>query len=301
MAEPIVSVVIPAYNREEAIIPAIRSVLAQGVEDLEVIVVDDCSTDGTVQAIESLADKRIRLIRHAQNKGEAGARNTGIHAARGTYIAYLDSDDQWLPGKLEAQLRVMRDAQAEVGGVYTLHYRLYQNGHKSIGGRGDIDFESLLTNGASISAGNTLLFRRDLLPLVGDYDENAPLYVDWDWLLRFLKVARLVLIDEPFAVYEKNPFFRKGAILERAFEVFWGKYENDIMALPPKKRRQCMARMYLDIARGYAENESRIKALKYYMKALYQTPLMSAGAYLNMIDGIFGTRFVPWADARING
>lgn len=301
MAQPLVSVVIPAYNRENAIIPAIQSVLDQGVDDIEILVVDDCSTDGTVKAIQTLTDPRINLIQHEKNKGEAGARNTGIHAAKGKYIAYLDSDDQWLPGKLKAQLEVMEKASNDVGGVYTLHYRLYQNGRKSIGGRGHVDFETMLTKGASISAGNTLMFRRDLLSQVGDYDENAPLYVDWDWLLRFLKVANLELIAEPYAIYEKNPYFRRGEILERAMQVFLAKFQSDVDNLPPAKRRECMARMYLDVARGYAENESKLKGLKYYGKALYLTPLMSMGSYLNMVDGVLGTRILSLVDAKVNG
>lgn len=298
MAEPLVSVVIPAYNREKAIIPAIQSVIAQGVDEIEIIVVDDCSTDGTIQSIETLVDGRIRLIKHEKNKGEAGARNTGIHTARGKYIAYLDSDDQWLPGKLKAQLNVMENDKTGLGGVYTLHKRLYQNGCVSIGGHGDIDFETLLIKGASISAGNTLMFRRDLLEQVGDYDEDAPLYVDWDWLLRFVRTSSLKLIPEPYAVYEKNPFFRKGEVLERAVEVFLGKFHADIDALSPKNRRICMARMYLDVARGYAENESRFKGLQFYWKALTLTPMMSAGSYLNMIDGLLGTKFVPFVDSK---
>src|SRR5688572_15976770 len=193
MAQALVSVVIPAYNRENFIKAAVESVQAQDIDDIEIIVVDDCSKDKTVSVVEKMTDPRIRLIKHEQNKGEAGARNTGVRAAQGKYVAYLDSDDTWLPGKLKAQIDVMESASSDIGGVYTLHYRLYQDGRKSVAGhppKGQrLTFENLLVKGASISAGSTLMFKRELYDKVGAYDENAPLYVDWDWLLRLTRLA----------------------------------------------------------------------------------------------------------------
>jgi glycosyltransferase involved in cell wall biosynthesis len=299
MAQPTVSIVIPAYNREGQIERAIQSVLDQDIDNIEILVIDDCSKDNTVAVVESITDNRVTLIKHAKNKGEAGARNTGVKAAKGTYVAYLDSDDYWLPDKLKAQLDVMGSAPDDVGGVYTLHQRLYQNGKISVAGAtsDEVTFTSMLTKGTSISAGNTLLFKRDLFEKVGDYDEKAPLYVDWDWLLRFLKIARLVRIDEPYAVYEKNPYYRPGTLLETARDIFIEKFKQDIDALTPQKRRECLSRINLDIARGYAENESKRKALSYYWKAITLKPSMSAGSYLNMIDGLTGLNFLPYIDS----
>ncbi len=299
MAKLIVSVVIPAYNRENAIARAIHSVIDQGVDNIEIIVVDDCSKDGTVKAIQSIDDNRIKLIQHEKNKGEAGARNTGVKAAKGAYVAYLDSDDYWLPGKLQAQIDYMDKAPDDIGGVYTLHERLYQNGKKSIGGYSSypLDFRKMIVKGISISPGPTFLFRKKLFDKVGDYDETAPLYVDWDWMLRFLKISKLGCIDKAYAVYEKNPAYRSGELLEKAHQIFLSKFQSDIDNLPQKDRNECMARMYLDIARGYAENESKWIALKYYMQALRLTPVMSAGSYLNIFDGLTGLNLLPHVDS----
>src|SRR5688572_2890462 len=92
---PRVSVVIPVFNRPLAVLQAIESVLAQTVQDFELIVVDDGSDDGTPDTLAGLTDPRIRIVRHPQRRGGSAARNTGIRAAAADYVAFLDSDDEW--------------------------------------------------------------------------------------------------------------------------------------------------------------------------------------------------------------
>lgn len=101
---PRVSVVIPVYNREPYIGAAIASVLAQTVQDFELLVIDDGSTDGTRDVVRSFHDERIRLLCHESNRGVASARNAGLDAARGDYLAFLDSDDVALPERLAEQV-----------------------------------------------------------------------------------------------------------------------------------------------------------------------------------------------------
>ena len=115
---PKVSVVIPVHNRERMIRDAVASVLGQTMTDLELIVVDDGSTDGTAQAVESFGDPRVRLIRHEHNRGTPAARNSGLEAARGEYIAWLDSDDVARPDRLRLQAGYLdaNPAIALVGG-----------------------------------------------------------------------------------------------------------------------------------------------------------------------------------------
>lgn len=109
-AEPLVSVVIPAYNCEPYVEQAIRSVLDQPVDGIEVIVVDDASTDGTARVLERLAreDARLCVLTAPQNSGQGACRNRGVRAARGRYVAFQDSDDLWLPDKLARQLDFLR-------------------------------------------------------------------------------------------------------------------------------------------------------------------------------------------------
>lgn len=97
------SVIIPVYNSESSVAETLRSVLAQTYRDLEIIIVDDGSTDKSIDICKQFQDERIRII-HQQNRGLAGARNTGIRQARGEYLAFVDSDDLWLPEKLAKHL-----------------------------------------------------------------------------------------------------------------------------------------------------------------------------------------------------
>ena len=114
-ASPPVSVVIPAYNREATIVAAIDSVLGQSFGDFELLVVDDGSRDGTLAAARSVADPRVRVIAAEQNGGAAAARNLGATQARGDWIAFQDSDDEWLPRKLEKQMARLHAADPAIG------------------------------------------------------------------------------------------------------------------------------------------------------------------------------------------
>lgn len=113
-ADPVVSVIIPTYNRGTVIRRSIDSVLAQTYKDLELIVVDDASTDNTEEVVRSVKDSRVRYIKQTPNQGACAARNLGIEHARGDYVAFQDSDDAWRPNKLEVQLEAMRKYQAGV-------------------------------------------------------------------------------------------------------------------------------------------------------------------------------------------
>jgi len=104
---PRVSVIVPVFNRAEMIAEAVKSILTQSLSDLEIIVVDDGSSDGSQAVVEAIDDSRIRLIRHARNQGIPGARNTGLAAARGEFIAWLDSDDVARPSRLERQVEFL--------------------------------------------------------------------------------------------------------------------------------------------------------------------------------------------------
>lgn len=122
------TVVTPAYNSATFINTAIESVRVQSFPDWEMIVVDDCSGDNTVPIVEEYIklDSRIRLIRLEQNSGAAVARNAAIRAAKGRYISFLDSDDRWLPHKLEAQLKFMRKNDAAF--VFSAYKKIDESG-----------------------------------------------------------------------------------------------------------------------------------------------------------------------------
>ena len=120
---PYVSVILPTYNRGHVIQTAIQSVLNQSYKNFEILVVDDGSTDNTPEQITRVQDRRLQYIRQDLNQGAAAARNVGMKAAQGSYIAFLDSDDAWHPDKLRQQLEFLETAPSNVGGCVTA-YRL---------------------------------------------------------------------------------------------------------------------------------------------------------------------------------
>lgn len=125
---PCVSVIIPTFNSADFIEETMMSVLAQSMPDLELIVVDDCSQDETLREVDRIAssDRRVRVLRQIENLGVANARNRGLDEARGRYVAFLDSDDCWLPEKLEMQLSFMAEQNAAVS--ITSYETIEENG-----------------------------------------------------------------------------------------------------------------------------------------------------------------------------
>ena len=108
LRQPLVSVIIPSFNHEDFVKTAIRSVLDQGINDIEVIVVDDGSSDGTVQRVSAIRDSRVQIVPQRENR-RVHPRNLALSMARGRYVAFQNSDDEWKPGKLAAQLEVLEN------------------------------------------------------------------------------------------------------------------------------------------------------------------------------------------------
>jgi glycosyltransferase involved in cell wall biosynthesis len=192
-ARPAVTVIIPTFNRAAIVGRAIRSVLAQTFEDWELIVVDDGSTDGTEQAVKSFSDDRIKYVRHERNRGGAAARNTGIRCARGEYVAFLDSDDEWPPEKLEKELEVFRKSDPSVGFVYTGAITLDESGKvlkKHVPTRSGWVYEPLLARNR-IGSCSRVLIKKQAVEQVAGFDETLVSHQDWDLWLRLAKISRI--------------------------------------------------------------------------------------------------------------
>jgi len=114
MDSPLISVVIPTYNRAHLLPRALKSVLSQSHQNLEILIVDDASTDNTAKVVRSYDDRRIKYIEHHENRGGGASRNTGIMSATGDYIAFLDSDDEWRCDKIERQLDVLENTNTKL-------------------------------------------------------------------------------------------------------------------------------------------------------------------------------------------
>jgi glycosyltransferase involved in cell wall biosynthesis len=201
MGTELVSVIIPTYNRIKTLGSSIQSVLNQSYADLELIVIDDCSTDGTEQLVNTINDKRIRYIRHGQNKGPSGARNTGIEAAKGKYIAFHDSDDIWHSDKLQKQMELM-EGDHELGMVYTAYQLIYNNKTIRYIPSKSIDmslkqgfiYEALLKENKIGTP--TMLIRKEILKKCGGFNENLRSCEDWELCLRIAQNNKIGFIDE---------------------------------------------------------------------------------------------------------
>lgn len=197
-----VSVVIPAYNRAATIARAIGSALAQDPSPLEVIVVDDGSTDATPAVVAAIGDPRLRLVTQP-NGGVAAARNRGIAEARGELVAFLDSDDEWLPGKLAAQLAAFRAGGPQLGLVYTGFESVAADGTATrhhARHRGWI-YRDLLARNVVTGCGSTVIVSREALDLVGGFDTALPANEDYDFVLRIARFFAADCIAAPLARY----------------------------------------------------------------------------------------------------
>ena len=226
----LVSVIIPVYDRGMHIQLAVQSVLSQTYSDLEVVVVDDGSKDDTVCRVLDVAnhDCRVRLIEHRQHKGAQAARNTGIREARGEWIAFLDSDDYWLPDSLEARLSLMGTSRTKI--IYSLCYCLKPGNPEpemlslphsipspsikisrfvedlldpprapEVNFYGDIYKQLLRWPGPMFQS---LLAAREAFARIGDLDESIASFQEWDTSIRLAKYYNFAFLSRPTFVYD---------------------------------------------------------------------------------------------------
>lgn len=211
----LVSVITPTYNRGDKISCAIESVLEQTYDDFEHLIVDDASTDNTKEVVEGFGDSRIRYIRHENNKRQAAARNTALGIAEGKYVAFLDSDDEWHPNKLEEQVKWFKGRGKNWVGVYCdgrtnrdswlkemvtslFPYEIRKNGQQDL-------IRDILTMQGNISAGSSLMVQTEIAREIGGFDESLPRHEDLDFTIRILKQGKLGYIDkELFIVHESG-------------------------------------------------------------------------------------------------
>jgi glycosyltransferase involved in cell wall biosynthesis len=230
---PLVSVVIPTYNRAALLPRAITSVLNQTLSDLECIVVDDGSTDQTMQVVAGFQDPRLRVVRLPGNGGYSRANNTGIRVARGELIAFLDSDDEWLPSKLERQVARLRECEDPLAAAVYCRCTIRDGltDRTWFGSRvvyeGDV-FRYLLGGWHPPTPSLFLVERRSLLD-VGGFSESLPRAQDYDLWLRLAEASyRFVAMDEALVIkheYGDDQMSDDPTIVVRASEILdrrWG-------------------------------------------------------------------------------
>ncbi|MBB5224394.1 glycosyltransferase involved in cell wall biosynthesis [Amaricoccus macauensis] len=293
-SSPPVTVVIPAYERAATIVAAIDSVLRQTRTDFELLVIDDGSSDGTAEAAETVADPRLRVVRLPKNRGAAGARNAGAAEARGRWIAFQDSDDEWLPEKLALQLARLEahpDAIAAYCGLLTVgeldadaHGRTrlaYVPGPEIELVEGRIQPTLLMQN---VMSTQTVVVRRDVFLALGGFDESLPAMEDWEFAIRLAGAGEIAFVDAPLVHqrFSPNSLTRNlekqlrshAMILEKSRPLYAGR--PDLLArqyyiLAGDSRRSGdldAARCYLALARAARPGQSRPIAMSLYVAGL---------------------------------
>lgn len=225
-----ISVIIPTYNRAKTIMRSINSVLNQTYNDIEVLIIDDGSTDETKDVIKNIDDDRIRYIKQ-ENSGACVARNHGISIAKGEYIAFHDSDDEWHLDKLEKQLKIMEKNNASIvcckmigakrnGGkkYYPCHLKNgFINGNINLFGIGT----------------QTLLAKKEVFEK-NKFDPEMPRYQDFELLLRIIQNYNIYYIDEALVNYNigDDSISVNPVKLEKACEMILKKHPNFIKEYP---------------------------------------------------------------------
>ena len=241
VANPFISVIIPTYNRPDALKKAVQSVIYQSFPLFEIIIVNDAGEDMR-NVLDEFKDVRIRYIRHKSNKGLAAARNSGIKAAKGNFVALLDDDDIFYPGHLETAVRFLSKGEKI---VYTDAVRVsykkenneYQEVARNVPYSFDYDRNKLLIG--NIAPVNCFVFEKTLVEKSGLFDESLPVLEDWDFWLRLSSLTEFKHIKEStvqvnWYVDGSTMTSSKGKDFEVARNKIYKKFENEIQKITNK-------------------------------------------------------------------
>jgi glycosyltransferase involved in cell wall biosynthesis len=288
---PLVSIILPTYNRASLLPRSIGSVLSQTYQNFELIVVDDFSTDNTEIVVKSFKDQRIRYIQHEKNKGAVAARNTGIVAAKGQYIAFQDSDDEWLPSKLEKQMKIFFSAPKDVGVIYT-DYWLIENGVKIFSRNlnhpvkemeDNIHRSFLRVNFVNLP---TAIVKMECFQKAGLFEE-LPRLQEWGLWLRISKYYNFKSTNEPLlnAYRQTDSISHNEEANIKARKYLLAKYFKEIST-----DKKLLRNHYYEIGTLLCLNRRIGEGRSYFVKALKTNPFHYKLLF-STISTLFGQRF----------
>lgn len=284
-----ISVILPTFNRSNMIVRSICSVLNQTYKDFELIIVDDGSTDCTQDMVSRIKDSRIRYIRHEKNKGAAAARNTGIKAAQCDLIAFQDSDDEWVPEKLEKQIKAILALPDDFGVIYSAFWRLGKQKiyipRKNISIKEGWMYKQLLYG--NIVGMPVSLIKKECFNVVGGFSENLRALEDWELFLRISKFFKFKYIDEPLVLsYETEGSVSKNVLAHaEAYEYILA---NNYSAISIDKK--LLAQYIYAIGRINFQAGNVQKGKEYLIKAWKERPF-NVKYNVAVILSFFGKEF----------
>lgn len=285
--KPKVSIITPAYNRKDLVPITVASVLDQSLQDIEYLVVDDGSEDGTREWLASHSDPRLRLLVHPgnANRGQAASVNLGLSEARGDYIVIIDSDDLLAPGALEHHAEIM-DADASVGIVYGQGHAIDINGRElyPLFDEDHVEYsepDRLLLDCYVVSPG-LCMFRRSVVERAGALEETFRAAQDHDFLLRVAEQTRMVYSGHTCFYYRKHDatISANGEMTrwQNGFEIL-----RRAAARFPYKRatiRRRRAVLNYRLGRIYLKQHQHLKALRYLLIAGVSDPARALGVLM---------------------
>lgn len=266
-----ISVVIPTHNRAKTIRYCLESVLKQTFSQFEIIVVDDCSIDNTLEIVKSFRDDRIRLIQLPFNQGAQAARNMGIKNAVGNYIAFLDSDDVWLPEKLELQIMEIskrtNPCVVHCGAWVFIEEKNEKKIYNIVKLNGFV-YKDLLTAPGPLYP--CMLAPKECFERIGFLDENVPAYQEWDTSIALAKHYEFIFIDKPLMIYHlhSGETISKDKIREaEGWRYIVEKYKDEIVNNVGNK---VLARHYSQIGMLYYKAGEFRRAKTYFCKSFHE-------------------------------
>lgn len=284
MSNPTISVIIPAYNVEKTIKRTIDSVLKQTFSDWEIIIINDGSTDSTVEIISQISSTKLSFISCSNTGLPAATRNRGLELANGEYIAFLDADDLWSPDKLELQLKAML-ANPQAGLAYSWTDLIDEKDQfidrgNYISGNGNVYNLLLLVN--FIENGSNPLIRRQALDKVGYFDESVIKGTeDWDLWLRLAKDYEFVCVNSPQVLYRisSNSLSSNLARQEEGCLKVINNGFDRFPELPSILHNKSLANLYIYLSRkamqGYFQWYNLATAIKYFKLAFNLAPFFT--------------------------
>ena len=277
-----VSVIIPTFNREHTLSKSINSILSQSYTDLELIIADDCSTDNTKALVNGIKDSRVKYICLEKNQGACAARNAGINIAKGDIIAFHDSDDEWMPGKLEKVLEILNETDADV--CFHKLRRHYPNENRE-SFFPDIDTSRFfsheeLCNLAIIST-QTIVAKRAVFD-EHKFDPQVRKSQDYDWAIRASRNYSFYFLNEVLAdqYFQTDSISAKGlTVIKETRQYFLEKYKDEFEMNPKFELYQLLviARMKSLLGESAKEEYRRIFQLRRSKEDLLKMILSEIG------------------------
>lgn len=290
--KPTVSVIIPTYNRAHLIERAIQSVLNQTYQNFEVIIVDDGSIDNTEEVVKKIHDNRVYYYKHDKNKGGSAARNTGISLAKGEYIAFQDSDDEWLPEKLSQQINIIKSLSVDVGMIYTDMWRIDSSGKRYYWKSPGNNKENNIINCKAfddvkgIGLGTTII-KKECFEKAGIFDEEFRRFIDLELFLRLSKFYKFYHLKSPLVIYYDvgEGISHNSNSLIQAYELIFKKYNQDEIF-----KKGSLSKHLFSIGHNLCQENEIIRGREYFLKALKSNPF-NLRSYFAFLVSLLGKDF----------